>query len=178
MIRRLSRRIRLRAQAGYSLVELIAVMAILVTVITSITSLFVAGARSQLELNRRFEAQQNVRIATDRMRREVHCATSVTFTSASSVTVVLPATCPTAGGTAQNIVYDTVLVSTGRYRIRRANAVIGDYLTSGNIFSYTAQSTSSLAKLHLNLPVNIRQNEGWKTWRLETDIVLRNSTRA
>ena len=177
MIRRLSRRVRLRAQAGYSLVELIAVMAILVTVVTSITSLFVAGAKSQLELNRRFEAQQAVRIATDRMRREVHCATSVTFTSAASITVVLPATCPTAGGTAQNIVYDTSLVSTGRYRLRRAGAVIADYITSGNVFSYTAQSTSTLGKLHLNLPVNIRQNEGWKTWRLETDVVLRNSTR-
>ncbi len=177
MIRRLSRRIRLRAQAGYSLVELIAVMAILVTVVTSITSLFVAGAKSQIELNRRFEAQQAVRIATDRMRREVHCATSVTFTSAASITVVLPATCPTAGGTAQNIVYDTSLVSTGRYRLRRAGSVIADYITSGNVFSYTAQSTSTLGKLHLNLPVNIRQNEGWKTWRLETDVVLRNSTR-
>jgi prepilin-type N-terminal cleavage/methylation domain-containing protein len=177
VIGRLSRRIRLRAQAGYSLVELIAVMAILVTVVTSITSLFVAGAKSQIELNRRFEAQQTVRIATDRMRREVHCATSVTFTSSSSVTVALPATCPTSGGSAQNIVYDTSLVSTGRYRLRRAGAVIGDYLTSGSVFTYTAQSTSSLAKLHLNLPVNIRQNEGWKTWRLQTDIVLRNSTR-
>ena len=111
------------------------------------------------------------------MRREVHCATSVTFTSAASVTVVLPATCPTSGGTAQNIVYDTSLVSTGRYRLRRAGAVIADYITSGNVFSYTAQSTSTLGKLHLNLPVNIRQNEGWKTWRLETDVVLRNSTR-
>ncbi len=178
MIRWVARRIRPRGEDGYSLVELIAVMAILVTVVTSITSLFVAGARSQLELNRRFEAQQSVRIATDRMRREVHCATSVTFTSAASVTVALPATCPTTGGSAQNIVYDTSLVSTGRYKIRRAGVVIGDYLTSGSVFSYTAPSTSTLGKLHLNLPVNIRQNEGWKTWRLETDIVLRNTTRS
>jgi prepilin-type N-terminal cleavage/methylation domain-containing protein len=178
VIRWFVRRIRPRGQDGYSLVELIAVMAILVTVVTSITSLFVAGARSQLELNRRFEAQQSVRIATDRMRREVHCASSVTFTSAASVTVALAATCPTAGGTAQNIVYDTTLVSTGRYRLRRAGAVIADYITSGNVFSYTAPSTSTLGKLHLNLPVNIRQNEGWKTWRLETDIVLRNTTRS
>jgi prepilin-type N-terminal cleavage/methylation domain-containing protein len=178
VIRLLVRRIRPRGQAGYSLVELIAVMAILVTVVTSITALFTAGAKSQLELNRRFEAQQYVRIATDRMRREVHCSTVVTFTSAASVTVALAATCPTAGGSAQNIVYDTLLVSTGRYRLRRAGVTIADYLTSGSVFSYTAQSTSSLAKLHLDLPVNIRQNEGWKTWRLATDIVLRNSTRA
>ena len=95
MIRRLSRRIRLRAQAGYSLVELLAVLAIFITVVTALTSLFVAGARSQLELNRRFEAQQNARLAPDRMRREVHCASSLTFTSASSVTIMLPATCPT-----------------------------------------------------------------------------------
>jgi prepilin-type N-terminal cleavage/methylation domain-containing protein len=178
VIRWFVRRARPRGQAGYSMVELIAVMAILVTVVTAITTLFVSGAKAQLELNRRFEAQQSVRVATDRMRREVHCATSVTFTSASSVTVALPATCPTAQGSAQNIVYDTSIVSTGRYRLRRAGAVIADYITSGSVFSYTAQSTSTLGKLHLNLPVNVRQNEGWKTWRLETDIVLRNSTRS
>jgi hypothetical protein len=160
------------------MIEMVAVLAILMTVVSALTALFLAGARSQIELNRRFEAQQAVRVAVDRMRREVHCSTGVTVTSAASVTVALPATCPTAGGSAQDIVYDTVLVSSGRYRLRRAGVVIGDYLTSGDVFTYTAASSTALAKLSLSLPVNLRPNEGWKTWHLSTDIVLRNTSRS
>jgi Tfp pilus assembly protein PilW len=164
-------------EAGYSLVELIGVMAILMTVVTALTALFISGARAELEMNRRFAAQNSVRTAVDKMRRELHCANGVTVTSASNITVMLPAACPTSGGTDANIVYDTQLVSTGRYRLRRAGIVIADYITTANVFSYVAPSTSSLGKLHLDLPVNLRPNEGWKTWRLQTDIVLRNTSR-
>jgi prepilin-type N-terminal cleavage/methylation domain-containing protein len=177
---RLVRRIRRVAtdERGYSLVELVAVMAILATVVTTLTSLFVSGARAEIDMNRRFEAQQRLRTAVDRMRREIHCSSGITITNAASITVTLPAACPTSGGAQVNIVYDTQLVSTGRYRLRRAGSSIANYLTDGNIFSYVAPSTSTLGKLHLNAPVNLRPNEGWKTWRLETDIVLRNTTRS
>lgn len=169
---------RLRRQEGYTLVELIAVMAILLTILTALTSLFTSGAKAELDMNRRFEAQQEARIAADRMRREVHCASGVTVTSAASITVKLPRHCPTAvGGVETTVVYDTQLVSPKRYRLRRAGAPIADRLTSGNVFSYVAPSVDSLGKLHLNLPVNVNPNEGWKQWRLETDIVLRNTLR-
>ena len=177
-LRRLLR--HLRAERGYTLVELIAVMVILMTVLTALTALFVSGAKAELDLNRRFEAQQQARVAADRMRREVHCSSGVTVTSAASITVTLPKHCPTAvGGVTTNIVYETGAVAgtAGRYRLRRAGVVIADYLTSANVFSYVAQTDTSLAKLHLNFPVNVTPNEGWKTWRLETDIVLRNTTR-
>jgi prepilin-type N-terminal cleavage/methylation domain-containing protein len=167
-----------RRNDGYTLVELIAVMAILLTVLTALTSLFVSGAKAELDMNRRFQAQQEARIAADRMRREVHCASGVTVTSAASVTVTLPAHCPTAvGGVITNVVYDTVFVSTKRYKLRRAGTTIADYLTSGDVFSYVTPSADSLGRLHLNVPVNVNPNEGWKTWRLETDIVLRNTQR-
>ena len=86
------------------MVELLVVLLILTTVVTSLTALFVSGARATLDLNRRFEAQQSARVAADRMRREVHCASAVTFTSTSSITVVLPGHCPTAvGGAITNV---------------------------------------------------------------------------
>ena len=69
-------------------------------------------------------------------------------------------------------------MSTGRYRLKRGTVTIADYLTSGAVFSYVAPSTSSLGKLHLDLAVNLKPSEPWKTWRLQTDIVLRNTQRA
>jgi hypothetical protein len=117
------------------------------------------------------------------MRREIHCASSLTFTSAASVTITLPATCPTAGGTQTTVVYDTASAGTNRFTLRRkkgagAAVPIADYLTAANIFAYTAPSTSALGRLSVDMPVNVYPNEAWKRWRLVADIVLRNTTRA
>ncbi len=173
-----TRLVRARSQTGYTVVELLAVLTILMTVITALTGLFVSAAKAEIDLNRRFEAQQAARVAADRLRREVHCASAITLTSAASITVTLPGHCPTAvGGAVTDVVYDTEPVASGRFRLRRAGVRIADYLTSDNVFSYTAPSAASLGRLRLNLPVNVNPNEGWKTWRLATDIVLRNTTR-
>jgi type II secretory pathway pseudopilin PulG len=169
---------RVRGDDGYTMVELVVVIAILMTVVTALTALFVSGAKAEVELNRRFEAQQAARVAVDRLRREVHCASGVTVSSAASITVTLPAHCPSAGGAVANVVYETELVSAGRYRLRRAGVRIADYLTSGDVFSYVAPSSASLGKLHVDVPVNVNPADGWKTWRLETDVVLRNTTRS
>ena len=171
---------RLRDEGGYTLVELIAVLAILTTVLTALTALFVAGLRTETDLSKRVEAQQIARTAADRMRREVHCASGVNVTGAAKVTVTLPGHCPTAvGGAPTNVVYEAVAVAgyTNRYELRRADIKIADHLTVPNVFSYVAPSAASLGKLHLNFPVNVRPNEGWKTWSLEADIVLRNTQR-
>jgi prepilin-type N-terminal cleavage/methylation domain-containing protein len=172
---------RAREQGGYSLIEMVAVLAILTTILTALTALFIAGVRSETDLSKRIEAQQHARIAADRMRREVHCASSISVTSAAKITVRLPGHCPTAaGGGVTDVVYETNAVggSSNRYALKRAGVVIADYLTAANVFSYVAPSPASLGKLHLNFPVNVRPNEGWKTWSLETDIVLRNTQRA
>lgn len=174
---------RLRSQSGYTLIELLVVLSIFMVVLTSITTLFVSGAKAELDANRRFEAQQNARLAVDKMRREIHCASALTLTSAASITITLPAGCPTAGGVQVTVVYDTQLVSASRYTLRRTKSggpveTIADYVTTGNLFSYTAPSTSALGQLRVDMPVNLYPNEAWKTWRLATDIVLRNTTRS
>ena len=167
---------RLRGEGGYSLVELIAVMAILLTILTALTSLFLSGARAELEMNRRFQAQQGARLAADRLRREVHCASGITIPSAARIEVALPGHCPGAGGSPITVVYETQQVSAQRWELRRAGVRIADYLTIGNVFSYLTPA-NELKRLHLNFPVNVNPGEGWKTWRLETDVVLRNTTR-
>ena len=53
-----------------------------------------AGFRYQVDESNRYEAQEQARTAVDRMRKELHCATSLTYTSAASVTAALPGGCP------------------------------------------------------------------------------------
>jgi Tfp pilus assembly protein PilW len=172
------------SERGYTLIELVVVLAIFMTVVTALVSLFTSGAKAELDMNRRFEAQQNARLALDRMRRELHCSSGITATAGvavASVTVALPAQCPSAAGTAISVVYDMSLVSTNRYRLRRTvngtTVVIADYITNGTPFTYTVQSATTRALLHVDFPVNVNPNEGWKTWRLVDDIVLRNTLR-
>jgi prepilin-type N-terminal cleavage/methylation domain-containing protein len=61
---------------GYSLVELIVVMAILGVVLSGLTTVFVGGSTAEAQLNHRFQAQQESRAALDRIRTDIHCASS------------------------------------------------------------------------------------------------------
>ena len=169
-----------RSESGHTLVELLAVMIIMGIVLTALTTLFVSGAKAELETNKRFQAQSQARIAVDRLRREIHCASAISVGGGgASVVVTLPAHCPTSGGAIAQITYDTVLVSANRYRLRRANVIVADFLsTNSSLFSYIAPSTSARGQLHVDMSVNLNPNEGWKRWHLVTDIVLRNTLRS
>ena len=46
------------------------------------------------------------------------------------------------------------------------------------VFNYSAQSTSSLAKLHVDFPVNPKPIRTVDTYELVDDLVLRNSSRS
>jgi type II secretory pathway pseudopilin PulG len=184
MLARVAR--RMRSRSGYTLVELVVVLSIFMIIVTALTTLFTTGAKAELDMNRRFQAQQQARLAMDRLRRELHCSNGITATAGtpvSSITLSLPSQCPSAGGVNRTIVYDMSQVSASRWKLRRTvNGVtipIADYITKANglVFTYTAPSATSRALLHVDLPVNINPNEGWKQWRLVDDIVLRNTLR-
>jgi Tfp pilus assembly protein PilW len=179
------RRLR-RDQRGYTLIELVVVLAIFMTIVTALVSLFTSGAKAELDMNRRFEAQQSARLALDRMRRELHCSSGITATPntpVSSITVALPSQCPSSGGVAVSVVYDTSLVSANRYKIRRTmnakTVVIADYIrtANGKPFTYIPANASSRVILHVDFLVNVNPIEGWKDWHLVDDIVLRNTLR-
>jgi prepilin-type N-terminal cleavage/methylation domain-containing protein len=179
---------RLRSRSGYTLIELIVVLSLFLIVTTALISLFTAGAKAEVDLNRRFQAQQNARLALDRLRRELHCSNGITPGAdvdadgdVASISVTLPSQCPTAQGATRTVVYDTSELSASRWTVRRtmdgATVVIADYITNDDIFKYTAPSPASRGILHVDLPVNVYPNEGWKQWRLIDDIVLRNTLR-
>jgi len=187
----MSRR-RLLAEQGYSLVEMLTVLVIMGVVMTSLTTVFVQASNSETDMNNRFQAQLTAKLALDKMRREVHCASVVTPTgTSSSVTLTLPSYCKTGSGA---VTWCTRSNGTNRYALYR---VVGSTCTGGvmwadylvptaaapvsggalQIFSYTAQSTSSLAKLHVDFPVNVKPSKTVELYELGDDIVLRNSTR-
>jgi prepilin-type N-terminal cleavage/methylation domain-containing protein len=179
MTERLHRLRRLLAsERGYTLIELLQVTVILGVVLGGIMILFVNATNAEVDMNRRFQAQQGARVAVDRMRREIHCSNAITPSgSAASITVTLPSQCPSAGGSLTNVTYATSLVSTNRYRLQRNGVTIADYVTAANAFNYTAPTQQKLGILRVDLPVNVKPTETHKTWRLTTDIVLRNTTR-
>jgi prepilin-type N-terminal cleavage/methylation domain-containing protein len=168
-------------RAGYTMIELLMVLAILGTVVGALTTLFVGATNAEFESNRRFQAQQSARIAIDKMRREIHCASAITPTgAASSISVTLPSQCPSVGGT-PGLPPTTVTYSTSgsgqRFQLRRNGVNLTDYVTLQNPFNYTAPvAGASLGKLTVTLPINTNPSDG-RAWRLVADMVLRNTTR-
>ena len=115
---------RLRSQAGYTAVERTTVLAILGIVLGALTGAWVAGFRYQVDESNRYEAQEQARTAVDRMRKELHCATSLTYTSAASVTAALPGGCPFTTSVARNVTYSTAAAGSA-YELRRARGTDG-----------------------------------------------------
>ena len=193
MIRHLLR--RGRTESGYTLIEMLTVMVILGVVMGALTTVFVSASNNELDMNNRFRAQQNARLALDKFRREVHCATSVVLgTSASpagplaarSVTIVLPAGCRNSG---------TVTLCTSgsgnRWALTRINGLMplggcvggvkyADYFALPNVFNYTAPAAGShlLPKINIDFPVNVKPTRPASTYELRDDVVVRNMPRA
>ena len=182
-IRRLLRRLR-NEESGFTLVELVTVLGMFLITVTCLSYALIAANKAEEDMNRRFGSQINARIALDQLRREIHCASAVTPTGTSStITITLGSRCPTA---ASGTTVSWCTSGTGtRYALYRlvggtcntSGRKAVDYLTSGTVFSYAAQSTSSLAVLSVTLPVNTRPASGLPDYNLTDDIVLRNSTR-
>lgn len=181
---------RLRSERGYSLVEMLAVIVILGIVMTSLTSIFITASQTELDANRRFEAQQDARVALDKMRREIHCSKSATTTpsagAAPLVTLTVAKQCPTAvGGVDTAVSWCSVNISTGRWAIYRKVAAScdsagvrwADHLTQADLFQYLPSSTAGLARVRVVLPVDVKPGDATPAYTLCDQIVLRNSTR-
>jgi prepilin-type N-terminal cleavage/methylation domain-containing protein len=182
VIERMRSRLRLREEAGYNLVEMLTVMMIMSVVFAGVTTVFVAGSKAQAEQDRRFQAQQNTRLALDKIRKDIHCATDVTPFATNSVTIKLPTGC---GG---DVSWCTVAVTgfQNRYALyRQAGASCGssgtkfaDYLTSATAFPAFTHATgcSCLASLDVDFVVSLK-GSSIGAYELNDTVYLRNSTR-
>jgi prepilin-type N-terminal cleavage/methylation domain-containing protein len=173
---------RLRGESGHTLIELMTVMIILGVVLAGLGEAFRAGVQAELRANREYQAQQNARLALDRMRRELHCANAIAApngTAVATITVTLPPACQ---GSDVTVTYATELVSSGRWRLNRTGDAgtpvqVADYLTADTIFTYYVPASGTLGRLGVDIPVNLNPTDSSTEWRLTDDIVLRNTTR-
>jgi prepilin-type N-terminal cleavage/methylation domain-containing protein len=169
-----------RSQAGFTLIEMIVTMAILSVVLGGLTTLFVQGDHAETDLNERFLAQQQVRLAISAMRNDGHHACNATVTGGTSVLFYYwdsapangdNAECPTSEvkspafttancTTALCTTWCTRLVGSvyKLYRLPGASTCgasggtqEANYLTTGSIFTYTAGVSSGTNAHDLSL---------------------------
>jgi prepilin-type N-terminal cleavage/methylation domain-containing protein len=178
---------RLRDESGFTLTEMLVVLVILGVVVGALAQLFTSAIKTEADQTRRFQAQQNGRLALDSLRREIHCANAVSPTTGfpvTSITITLGSYCTTTGGALTTVRWCTT-GSGSRYSLVRTTAVSctggvrkADYLTTGSVFTGLGLAGGGLkAKLSIDLPVDVDPASAAGRYELKDDIVLRNTTR-
>jgi prepilin-type N-terminal cleavage/methylation domain-containing protein len=186
---------RAAREEGFSLTEMLVVLVILGVVLGGLTTLFVSASTAQLDMSNRFQAQEHARVALDRLRREIHCASDVKNMSGATlaagshagITVTLGSYCVTGSG---DVTWCTRASSTPNawalYRITPASPTCtggtlwADYLVkpSGQVFSYAVPAAGHLTAIGVDLPVDLKPADLAQRYTLRDDIVLRNATRS
>jgi type II secretory pathway pseudopilin PulG len=165
---------RLRDERGFTLVEAAVVCAILGVVLTGLVNVLVSGRRAEANATGRIEAQQNVRLALDRLAYEGRCASSAAIVSGGAgVQLTLPAVCSHASGTVTWCVVAGTLTrfasagcaGTGRPYVRS--------LTSATPFSLPAPPAGTRQQLQVDLTANAT-GFGSDGFSLDQAITLRN----
>jgi prepilin-type N-terminal cleavage/methylation domain-containing protein len=182
---------RLRGEGGYSLVEMVTVMAIMGVVFAGLTDIFNSASKADVDMQNRFTAQLNTRLALDKLRRDIHCAYDVSPNSpnpwtAGQSTVTFKITACASG----DVTWCTAQMSgyTTRWSLyRQAGATcssstgtkLADYLTTSTPFtgfSHVA-GCGCLAWVSVSLPVGVNRVTTTGIYKLTDTIYLRNSTR-
>jgi len=182
---------RLRGEGGYSLVELITVMAIMGVVLGGLNQVFTSATKADIDMNNRFQAQQDSRLALDKLRRDVHCAYDVNpntpnpWTSQQSTVTLKISSC--SGG---DVTWCTAAMTglSSRWALYRqpnsstcsssSPAVkVASYLTTQTPFTGFSHPSGALASLSVTLPIGVNRNTATGIYRLQDTIFLRNSTR-
>ena len=168
-----------------TLIEILMVLVILGIVIGALTQVFVSGIKAEVDMNSRFQAEQNTRLALDGLRREIHCADSVVSNQSGgtypspSITITLGQFCPSnnrgTGAQPGWAVWCTKNVSTSRNQLYRyfknssftvstcGNAVSGasgpvqkaDYLTTPNVFISSSGGSGTGTRATLSIDLPV-----------------------
>ena len=138
-------------------------------------------------MNNRFQAQTEAQLGSrSKLRREVHCAIPASTAAgppARSRSRSHPA-CPTAGG-GTIVTWCTVPNGTGRYGLWRyvgaacsgTGVKVADYLTVATPSPTTTPESTQSRQARRQLAVNLTPTKPERRFRLQDDVVLRNSTR-
>lgn len=191
-IRRIVR--RSAEERGFALTEVLIVMAILGTMVGGLASVSVSTTRAEVDMNMRFRAQQEARLALSQLRREARAARCVALFNAGAafapvaapgpapqIALTYGADCaaPTARVVTWCVAGDGAKFSLYRREGAPAAACAGkrvaELLTDPNVFTLTPASTTRRAALGVSFRVSADGET--RVHHLRDDIVLRNSPR-
>jgi prepilin-type N-terminal cleavage/methylation domain-containing protein len=179
-------------ERGYTLVEMLVVMAILGVVISGLTTIFVSGSRAELDMNRRFQAQQQARLALDKVRADLHCASAAQPQTINTYTGSLAVSAPNCSAATIDWCLVPSAKMSGRYALYRTTSttnkcassdtgrlLVADYLTRNtNVFTtLTNVSNLSLELVSVDFPISVNPTLTRDVYELKDMIVARNSTR-
>lgn len=190
-------RARLAQEDGMTLIELLTSMAILAVVLTAIVGMFVSGLNAEVDMNNRFQAQQNARLALESMRQDVRTAcnsSGVTEqpiatkssqpTASWSNTVTLDYSCTQAApnGSSQ-LTWCVQSISANDYGLFRQSGPTcssatgvkeADQLTSDLAFALAPQS-GARPQLQVWFPVDASTSATGGSYLLNDVVLLRNA---
>lgn len=196
-----------RDERGYSLVEMVVVMAIMGVVMAGLTTIFVGGSRAETDLNRRFVAQQQSRLAQAKIETDLQCAQAAQVQTISTYPglAIYEPNCadPNTGSTTIDYCIIPSTVMTGRYALWRSPATsnrcsatdtnmtkVADYLTSNATTTSYSSTTgtavfgeqanlaaNSLEFIMVDFPVSDNPTATKDVYELKDAIAVRNSTR-
>jgi prepilin-type N-terminal cleavage/methylation domain-containing protein len=175
-------------ESGYTLIEMLVVMTILSIVMTGLTTIFVSGSHAELDLNRRFQAQQEARLALDKIRTDIHCASAAEVDATYGYLKIQEDNCSSTHVTWCAMASPTM---TGRYALYRTTdtttnrctandttkvKVADDLTTNQNLWTFNAP-TNMLEIISVDFRVSANPNANQDVYELKDFLVARNSAR-
>jgi len=194
MRERLLDRDRLRASAGFTVVEMLVVVIVLAIVLSAVVAGFVSAQTGERRAFVRATAEENTRMSLARLRLDLHCSSGVNGlvqNADGGWTVTLqedPNACPQVKLEPGSIgvQWCTILVSPNRWKLYRENALdcdgvnstfMVDYMVEANPWRIIPCSPGRAESLGVRLYVNVTPLKPIDGYVLEDEIALRNSTR-
>jgi Tfp pilus assembly protein PilW len=188
-------RARLAQEDGMTLIELLWSLGILAFVMSGIIAVFISGLHSEFDMNQRFQAQQEARLALQTVRTDLRTACSMTVstkvvtndtvllgfcsdstTTWSSTPLSYTTWCarseggtPVHYGLYRESANDPAGCATGTTGIREA-----DWLTTASVFTPVIVSGTRPA-LTVSVPVDAYPKNTTGVYKLADTIMLRNA---
>lgn len=121
-----------RPEDGYTIVELTVTIAIFAIVLASLVGVFISVQRSQAFVSDRTESLDSLRLAIDRLSKEVRQTTTVTAQSATSLAITT-----FVAGSAEDITWAVVGGTLTRTDQWGASMTMLQNVTNSDVFTYT-----------------------------------------